>query len=297
MPATTLDPAVQRRRLRVELRTLRRARGFTQRDVAEAMDWSPSKLIRMENGDVKIAPSDLRVLLAYYGIDDHAQVEDFVAMARASRKDSWAEFKDVHSAPWLTFLGYESSASLIRNYVTLFVPGLLQTEEYALAVYKAGGVDKDVAERRWEGRERRQELHDRDDPPEMSFVIDQAALARQIGGQGVLRRQLERLKTYGTMPHVTIRVIPFTSGGYEGLGESFVLLEFPNANDDDLLHIEDPRGGSTMRDDTDQTSAALERFVALEDVALSPDETRQLIDHLIDESTPRPSGAEPKETV
>jgi transcriptional regulator with XRE-family HTH domain len=296
MVSSTEEPAVQRRRLRVELRTYRRRAGLTQRDVAKAMDWSPSKLIRMENGDVRIAPTDLRVLLGHYGVADTDTVETLVEMARSSRRDSWGEFKDVHTQPWLTFLGYESSASVVRNYEALLVPGLLQTEEYALAGYRASGVDKEAAERRWEGRLRRQELHERDNPPDMNFVIDQAAVARQVGGQGVLRRQLERLKSYAQMKHITLQVVPFTSGGYEGLGESFVLLEFPNAGDDDLLHIEDPRGGVTMRDDTDQTSAALERFVGLEDFALQPEETLELLDHLIDENMPRPAAVEPQET-
>jgi transcriptional regulator with XRE-family HTH domain len=295
MVVSTEEPAVQRRRLRVELRTYRKRAGLTQRDVAKAMDWSPSKLIRMENGDVRIAPTDLRVLLGHYGVSDPETVESLVDMARSSRRDTWGEFKDVYTQPWLTFLGYESSASVVRNYETLLVPGLLQTEEYALAWYRASGVDKEAAERRWEGRLRRQELHDRDNPPDMNFVIDQAAVARQVGGQGVLRRQLERLKSYGQMKHITLQIVPFTSGWHEGLGESFVLLEFPSPDDDDLLHIEDPGGGVTMRDDTDQTSAALERFVSLEDFALPPEETLELLDHLIDESMPRPTAVEPQE--
>jgi hypothetical protein len=81
---------------------------------------------------------------------------------------------------------------------------------------------------------------------------------------------------------VTVQVIPFSAGHYDGLGQAFVLLEFPDANDDDLLHIEDPVGGGvTMRDDVEATADALERFVGLEDIALSADDSRQLFDRLI----------------
>lgn len=297
MSVSTEDPAVQRRRLRIELRALRRKADRTQRDVADAMDWSPSKLLRIENGDVKITPIDLRALLTFYGVDDESWIQELVTMARASRQDSWSDFKDVHTPPWLKFLGYESSASVLRSYNPLFVPGLLQTEEYALAVYEARGVLAGIAERRWEARLRRQALHERERPPLMFFIVDEAALRRQVGGTRVMHRQLEQLRSLGDLQHVTLRVIPFEVGAYFALGTHFVHLEFPDANDDDLLHIEDADGGTTMRDDVDETSKAIERFIELEDIALSMAQTRQLLDELIESNSSgaRSKAATPKE--
>jgi transcriptional regulator with XRE-family HTH domain len=292
MSVQTDDPAVQRRRLRVELRALRKEADLTQRDVAHALDWSPSKLIRIENGDVRITPTDLRALLGHYGVRDSERIDEMVGIARASRKDSWADFKNVHTQPWLTFLAYESSASLIRDYESTYVPGILQTEEYALAAYTALGLDKETAERRWEGRLRRQELHERADPPQMFFVLDEAVIRRQIGGSRVMRRQMDQLKQLSTLPHVSMRVIPFEVGAYLSIGEPFILLEFRDARDDDILHIETPGpgGGVTMRDDVEATSDAVERFLGLEDIALSDSATRQLLDQLID-SDAAPGGA------
>ncbi|MDQ1293120.1 MAG: hypothetical protein QG608_1001, partial [Actinomycetota bacterium] len=96
------------------------------------MDWSLSKLIRIESGTVTIATNDLRALLAHYGVTDRERVEDLVEVGRSSRERSWwSAYKGVVSLEYLCFLGFESSASIIRNFEPLLIPGLLQTEEYA----------------------------------------------------------------------------------------------------------------------------------------------------------------------
>jgi hypothetical protein len=245
------------------------------------MDWSPSKLIRIENGDVRITPIDLRALLDHYGVHDPERVASLVDTARSSRDDSWAEFREVHTSPWLRFLAYESSASLIREYECLRVPGILATEEYQRAAYRASEVAEAIAEKRWEAHLRRQELHERANPPAMFFILDEAVLRRQMGGERVMRRQLERLRELSDYDHLRLQLVPFSAGGYRRLGGSFVYLEFPDANDDDVLHIEDPQGGVTLRDDVEATSRAVEDFLKLEDVSLDPDKSREMLDRLI----------------
>jgi transcriptional regulator with XRE-family HTH domain len=132
--AVALDPAIHRRRLRSELRNAREAAGKTQRDVAVAMDWSQSKLIRIESGAVNIGINDLRALLNYYNVGP-ARIEDLVNVSRAGRETPpWSIYKSVASPQYLAFLGYESSAAIIRNFEPFFVPSLLQTEEYARTV-------------------------------------------------------------------------------------------------------------------------------------------------------------------
>ena len=117
------DPTVHRRRLRSELRKAREAAGMTQRDVAAAMDWSQSKLIRIETGAVSISTNDLRALLRHYGLE-HARIENLVEVARASRdQPRWSVYKDVAEPEYIAFLGYESSASIIRNFEPLLIPG------------------------------------------------------------------------------------------------------------------------------------------------------------------------------
>jgi transcriptional regulator with XRE-family HTH domain len=283
MTAGSEDPAVQRRRLRVELRKLRLDSHRTQREVAQAMDWSASKVIRIENGEVGISSNDLKVLLAYYEVPEK-RVDSLLSIARTSRRDPWGELRDVHSPAFLKYLSFESSAKLIRSYDLTLVPGLLQTEEFNLKLQS--GVWKEsleTAERRWSGRLRRQEIHERDDPPGMFFVLDEAVLRRQVGGPAVMRRQLERLRQWSAEPHVSLQVYPFSAGAYPGMDGPFRLLEFANPNDDDLLYLEYSSGDITIRDEPEMTRPFTERFLELEDNALTTGDTVALIDEIIGE--------------
>src|SRR6266545_4549959 len=145
------DAPIHRRRLRSELRRVRKGAGFTQRDVAEAMEWSLSKLIRTESGSVGISTSDLKVLLQHYGVVDPAEVERFLSLARAGKEQRgwWTEYRELAPHQYLTLLGYESSASVIQTLQPLVIPGLLQDEEYARAIIRAvsgSATDKLVEE-------------------------------------------------------------------------------------------------------------------------------------------------------
>jgi transcriptional regulator with XRE-family HTH domain len=283
------DPTVQRRRLRVELKRARQDANKTQRDVAEAMDWSTSKLIRIENGEVKITRNDLRALLDYYGVTDERRVNNLTDMARMAREDPWSDFRDVHTAGFLQYLGYESSAWIIRESTTAWVPGLLQTEEYNQALQReVFGETEEVAEKRWDARQRRQELHERDDPPQMFFIFDESVIRRQVGGPGVMRRQLQRIRELSTQRHVTTQTLPFSAGGHPGLNGPFIILEFRNPSDDNVLYLEQA-GDRTTRDDPDETALYLERFLELEKVALSRDKTLEMLDSAIADLDAPPS--------
>src|SRR5690349_2020111 len=123
------DPTIHRRRLRSELRRAREASGRTQWETAQAMDWSLSKLIRIETGAVRVSTNDLRAMLSYYTVDAE-RVAALVEVARAAREQPrWARYRDVASPEYLVFLGFESSATVIRNFEPILIPGLLQTEE------------------------------------------------------------------------------------------------------------------------------------------------------------------------
>jgi transcriptional regulator with XRE-family HTH domain len=283
MAADNEDPVVQLRRLRGELRELRRTTGQTQAQIAAAMDWSSAKVIRIESGDVRITVSDLRALLAHYGVSEHERVEQLVAMARRARSDPWQEFRDIYSPPTLKFFGFEASASLIRECSFAFVPGLLQTEEYGRSVLKGmHEVSEADLDRLWQVRAQRQELHERSKPPEMYFVADEAVVRREVGSAGVMRRQLQRLIELGRAPHVSFRVIPFRRGFHPGMAGPFIVLEFPNASDDDVVYLEQPTGYVT-RDDVDETATYTDRFFRLEAAALTEDATRELVSSIIED--------------
>jgi transcriptional regulator with XRE-family HTH domain len=278
------DPAVQRRRLRTELRQARQQAEMTQKDVARALDWSPSKLIRIESGAVGLSTTDLKALLQHYHIVDQARIDSLVDLARASRTPGWSEYKDVVHQGFLTMLGHESSASIVRQYQPALVPGLLQTEEYARAilrkVLRTSGADEDKL---WELRERRQRLHERENPPAMFFVVDEAVVRRLVGGPGVMRRQLEKLREFADLPHVTILVIPFAKGAHQGMTGPIVILEFPDAADANLVYLENARGDSVFRDEPQETDRYLAMFFELEDDAVDADQSKVLLDKLIAE--------------
>jgi hypothetical protein len=241
------------------------------------MEWSKSKVIRIEGGETRITRNDLKALLEHYGVTDEDHVESLLVAAKVAREHNWATYRDVHSAGFLRYLDYESSSAIIRNYEDHWVPGLLQTEEYCMAAQKGAYLKSDdVAERRWSARLQRQRLHDRDVPPEMTFVLDESIVRRPIGGSGVLRRQLERLVAYSEMPHITLQVLPIARGATPGLIGPFVLLEFGEATDDPALYLE-ADNSRTTKESPEETSTFLDRFLLLTDLALDPDDTVVLI--------------------
>jgi transcriptional regulator with XRE-family HTH domain len=129
------SPLVQRRRLRTELKKARQESGLTQDQVAGETDWSLSKIIRIESGSSGISVTDLKALLQLYGVKDPEQVNSLVALARAARGRSWwSAYRGIAPHSLLQLIEYESAASIVRQFETLFIPGILQTEDYASAV-------------------------------------------------------------------------------------------------------------------------------------------------------------------
>lgn len=199
------SPAIQRLQLRTELRRARNEIGLTQRQVAAAMEWSPSKLLRIEAGEVGISVHDLRPLLGLYQISDDSVVERLLGLARGSRKMPFTEYRDIYGQQFLNFLAMESSAFVTRAFQPLTVPGLLQTEEYAAEMIKAYSSERFSApqlQRLLEGRMLRQETLERDDG-EAYFILDEAVLRRQVGGPRVMRMQLRRLAELAAHPRLS----------------------------------------------------------------------------------------------
>jgi len=260
------DPTVHRRRLRSELRKSREIAGFTQRDTARAMDWSLSKLIRIETGAVSISTNDLRALVAHYGITDQTRVDALLTLARAARERSpWSAYKDLVSPEFVSFLGYESAASVIRNFEPLLIPGLLQTEDYARDVIRElEGPDKRRVDALTDVRMERQEVLNRDDPPSLHCVLDEAVIRRVVGATDVMRRQLRHLKELAQRPKITIRIMPFSQGMYPRLRVPYVLFEFPDPLDEDILYIENPQGEMIVREAATEEASNVTPVVYLE---------------------------------
>lgn len=290
------DPTLVRRRLRSELRRARDAAGLKQAEVARAMDWSPSKLIRIERGDVGVSTNDLKALLNHYGIKDKVRINGLLDLARSTRGGSfYDQFNDVLKPGFKEYLAHEASASVIRQYDPLLISGLLQTEEYAHAILEyMAGLGPDDVDKAWAVRQHRQEVHERDDPPDMHFVVDEAAIRRKVGHGQVMRKQLERLKEHAAAEHISLQVLPFIQGAHPGMLGNFIMLEFADPSLDDLVHLESI-DQITIRDDPELIGRYLDRFDQLTEVALSPEDSIAMLDDAINQMASSPDTTAPAE--
>jgi transcriptional regulator with XRE-family HTH domain len=275
MPGT--GPTVDRRRLRGELRRLREERQLSLEVVTKRMDWSISKLIRIENGRVGVASNDLRSLLDLYGVNDPDQVDGMLELARSTRRRSWWSAYRVSISPaYSEFIGYESDASRVWHYNPLLVPGLFQTKQYATAVvtgFATDGSKPEDVEARVEIRMKRQEdVLDRSEPTEVFAIIDEAVLQRPIGSATVMFEQLDRLVEMNRRPKLSVIVIPFSAGFHPGLTGSFSILEFEGPDDSDIVFLENGATDVILKDKPADIAAFREYVSRLLKVGLAGSE-------------------------
>jgi transcriptional regulator with XRE-family HTH domain len=272
------DPIIAQRRLRTTLRKLRlepEDRKQTQKQVAEALDWSPSKLMRLESGQTPVTAAELLALLSYYRVTERSRIDELTELARVSRKNAPLRdtYRDIFSREFAEFVQHEAYASDIREFETKLIPGLLQLEDYAEAVIRSYlGSDPDEAEvmRRVQARlERSAYLLDRaDGGPSMTFIIDEAVVRRCVGWEAdnrtLMIKQLERLKELNARPKIKIYIVPFELGMYSALRGPFEILEFADLEDEDLLYLENPLGDELIHEDFGAIEPYIDAFTALE---------------------------------
>jgi hypothetical protein len=249
------------------------------------MDWSLSKLIRIENGSVGISLNDLKAILGHYQITDDERTGELIALSRGARERSW--WSTYRDAPprLIQLIEYESASFIIRNFQPMLIPGLLQTEEYAAAMIR--NLDSQVTEQELktgiEMRMKRQQVLKQPEMPLMFFIMDEAAVRRLVGGKEAMRRQIKRLLEESDKPTVTIEVVPFSAGAHPGMQGPFMLFEFPDAADDDALYLEGPNDIRLNRDDAEEISRFRERFEALRGLSLGPQGSSDLLRGLLEE--------------
>jgi len=278
------SPTIRRRRLALELRRLRETAGLTCEQVAEHLECSASKISRVETGRVSVSPRDVRDMLDLYGVPAE-QRESLVQLARDSRqKGWWHAYSDTMMPQFATYLGLESAASEIRIYEVNLIPGLLQTEDYARSVIRAGMMNspREDVERQVALRMARQPAVTRDDPPKVWAVLDEAALRRRVGGAGLMRMQLEHLLAQAALPNVAVQVIPFTGGAHPAMGRPFVILVFPDRVDTDVVYLEDLTS-SLYVEDVAEVDRYNVFFNHLRATALSFDDSSALIASVLKE--------------
>lgn len=234
-------PTVSRMLVGAELRRLREARGISREDAGNSIRASHSKISRLELGRTGFKRRDVADLLSLYGVTDDGERATLLSLAeQAGMPGWWHTYGDVVPAWFDAYLGLEQAACVIRGYEVQFVPGLLQTEDYARAVIRLGPGDstEEQVERRVALRIRRQRLLHQADPPKLWIVIDEAALRRLIGGVATMRAQIEHLIELTELPHVTIQIMPFCAGGHPGAAGPITILRFPQGELPDVVYLE-----------------------------------------------------------
>ncbi|MFG1605963.1 helix-turn-helix domain-containing protein [Actinoplanes sp. NPDC049265] len=278
-------PTVLRILLGAQLRRLREGKGITREDAGWEIRAPGSKISRMELGRVSFKERDVADLLSLYGVTDPKEREALLGLARqANNPGWWHHFGDILPGWFQSYLGLEAAATLIRTYEIQFVPGLLQTPEYARAVIMLGhaGANADEIDRRVELRRQRQMVLNRPDPPQIWAVVDEAVLRRPIGGVEVMKAQIEALIEASKQPNVRLQIIPFQAGGHAAAGGPFSILRFPEPELPDVVYVEQLTSAIYLdkREDVDQYAIAMERVCIDAD---PPNHTPEILEKLLHE--------------
>ncbi|SEC48705.1 Helix-turn-helix domain-containing protein [Streptomyces sp. 2231.1] len=275
-------PAVRRRKLGAELRTLRTGAGLTSGEAAQLVGWHQSKVSRIETGASGVKPADLRLLLDAYGVRG-GHLRELLLMLAGSEDAGgsnrwWHAYRGVLPPTYRDFISLESQASVMRTLETTVVPGLLQTAEYATAVTRAAvnDLDEEHLDALVEVRLARQDVLRSHPPLELSAVLDEAVLRREVGGPGVMTRQLERLEEAARLPQVRLQVLPFGAGAHVGLTGPFVIFSFPSTSDLDVVVV-DQLTSSLYLERKEDLMAYSQAFKSLQDQALSPEDSLDYI--------------------
>lgn len=269
------SPTVRRRRLGFELRRLRESAGVTIDVVAERLECSSSKVSRIETGHIGASPRDVRDILEIYGIRDEA-ADELVQVAREARQKGWWHlYGQVLTG---AYVGLEAAAARVKAYEAQLMPGLLQTQDYARAVIRAARPDisSEELDRRIRVRTTRQSLVTQDEPIDLWVILDEAVFHRVVGSPSIMRTQLDKLVTMSELPNVTLQVLPFSVGAHVAMDGTFVILEYEEPVDPDVVFAENAAGGLFLEKD-DELRRYQFIFDHLRASALPPDQSVEIL--------------------
>ncbi|MEV5781891.1 helix-turn-helix transcriptional regulator [Streptomyces sp. NPDC051639] len=274
------SPTARRRRLSIELKKLREQSALTCAQVGAALDWSGSKVNRMETGSGRIQPSDIDALCRFYATSDELR-EFLKALARQAKTRGWWQVHGAGVPEWFSiYIGLEQDASTFRQYQCELLPGLMQTSAYAGELHRTGAhLSAQDIDRAVRVRMERQAMLTRSGGPDAWFIVNEGALRNLIGDQALMREQLERLLETLELPSVTLQVLPFDSGTYPATG-SFTLLGFPDQEDPDLVY-RDGITDAVYLEGEHHVREYTRAFDGLRAAALSPRRSAELIETVL----------------
>lgn len=276
------SPTARRRRLSIELKKLREKSTLTCAQVGEALDWSGSKVNRMETGSGRVQPSDIDALCRFYDTSDELR-EFLKSLAREAKTRGWWQVHGAGVPEWFNiYIGLEQDASTLRQYQCEVLPGLMQTRAYARELHTTGAhMSAEDIDRAVRVRLERQEMLSRPDSPDGWFIVHEGAVRNVIGDREIMREQLERILETTELPSVTLQVLTFDSGTYPVTG-SFTMLGFPAPEDPDLVY-RDGITDAVYLEGEHHVREYTRAFDGLRAAALSPQRSAQLIESVVKE--------------
>lgn len=272
--------SVRQRRVSAELRALRVAKGLTCQQVADALDWSISKVSRMETGVRGLFPDDVAAMLGY--LEAPAKLRDeLLTLVREGEKLNWIQIGRGLPADLKNLIRIENDAIALFNYEPQLVPGLLQTGDYAMAIIRACYSDfaEGAMEQMVRTRMGRQTLLSRSHGPTLDVILDEMVLRRPVGEPGVMPGQLRHLVNMAARPRIRLRVVPFAAGAHPGLEGPFLILEFDAQPP--LVHQEIRGTGGFLEEGRHVARARLD-WRGLGSKALSPEASVRLVAEIAD---------------
>ncbi|WP_367137442.1 helix-turn-helix domain-containing protein [Saccharothrix sp. HUAS TT1] len=271
-------PTIRLRRLAGQLRRLRDGADLRREDVEERTGLNATTLYRIETARSRPQYRTLDTLLKLYEVPTEEQFR-LKALYKQSAGEGWMRpWHEQLPEGYTAYISFEREAHGLRHYSGMFIPGLLQTEDYARAVI--GGVLHDATDDQVEQfvrtRVERQAVLTKEEPLKLWAIIDEASLRREVGGPAVMRAQLRHLLAAARRPNVTIQVIPFSSGAHPGMPGQLVVMDFADPLDTDLIYIDSQAGEIFLESDAD-IKRFRDGFDHLVAVAKSPDDSVALI--------------------
>ncbi|MFE7755692.1 helix-turn-helix domain-containing protein [Streptomyces sp. NPDC057418] len=275
--AARTSPTERQRRLGAEVRKLRTSAGVSAESAARLLGVDRGKISNIESGARAISPDRLRTLAQACACGDSRFVEALVDMAQPVGRGWWDQYREALPHKWCDIAELESHATRMRAAYSIHVPGLLQTSDHALALFRVvvpALPERDIA-LRLAHRLERQAILDGPNPTPYTAIVHEAALRMQFGGPTVARNQLHHLLKKSEQLHVRLLVIPFTAGAIPGAGQTVLYAE-GSVPQLDTVQIDNSHGPDFLHSE-EQLVKYRAHLDWMEDIALQPEEARDFI--------------------
>ncbi|WP_406013922.1 helix-turn-helix domain-containing protein [Streptomyces sp. NBC_00984] len=275
------NPTGRQLRFGSELRKLREHAGLTATRAGQLLGVKQNQISNMEAGRIGVSPERVRALACHYACTDEDIVTALGNMTSDRTRGWWEEYREILPAPLLDLAEIEHHAYRLRTAVTVHIPGLLQTAEYAREVFRQDvpELSPPDIEHRISFRIKRQAVLFRESPTPHQAVIHEAALRMQFGGPEVTRKQLQHLLDMGEQDHIALQVIPFSAGTFAGSGQSiyYFLGPVPQL---DTVNL-DQSHGPVFLDSEAQLAKYRVLLGRMEATALDHDSSRDFIHNIV----------------